>query len=71
MVKYQKPIPKTHAPTNNYPRHGMTLDEVARAFNITRERARQIEASALRKLRIALREKGITPELILPDWTNQ
>ena len=29
----------------------MTLDEVARIFNLTKERIRQIEAKALRKLR--------------------
>lgn len=33
---------------------GATLDEVAREFNLTRERIRQIERDALIKIRIAL-----------------
>lgn len=57
--------------SNVYPRQGMTLDEVAQAFNITRERARQIETSALRKLKIELRKRGIEPADILPDWSNR
>lgn len=36
----------------------MTLEEIAAALHITRERVRQIEASALRKIRIlAVRKK--------------
>ena len=31
--------------------HSYTLEEVGRKFNVTRERIRQIEAKALRKLR--------------------
>lgn len=57
--------------SNTYPRQGMSLDEVARAFGITRERARQIETAALRKLKIALQKRGISPEDILPDWSNR
>ena len=36
-----------------------TLEEVAQAIGVTRERARQIEAQALRKLRYALEQRGI------------
>lgn len=37
----------------------LTLQEVADCFDITRERVRQIEAKALRKMRIKLINKGI------------
>lgn len=37
----------------------LTLQEVADCFDITRERVRQIEAKALRKMRIKLFQKGI------------
>ena len=36
-----------------------TLEEVGREFNITRERIRQIEAKALRKLRHPSRSKKL------------
>jgi len=36
-----------------------TLDEVARSYGITRERIRQIEAKALRKLRHLSRSKRL------------
>ena len=35
-----------------------TLEEVGREFKVTRERIRQIEAKALRKLHHPIREKG-------------
>jgi RNA polymerase primary sigma factor len=40
-----------------------TLNEAAQIFNITRERVRQIEASALKKLRVLAdtQPKGISP----------
>ncbi|MBO4791538.1 MAG: sigma-70 family RNA polymerase sigma factor, partial [Clostridia bacterium] len=37
-----------------------TLEEVGKEFNITRERIRQIEAKALRKLRHPSRRKYLT-----------
>ena len=37
----------------------LTLEEVGQRFNITRERIRQIEAKALRKLRYPLRSKQL------------
>lgn len=37
----------------------LTLQEVADCFDITRERVRQIEAKALRKMRIKLINKGV------------
>ena len=39
--------------------HPRTLEEVGREFNVTRERMRQIEAKALRKLRNPVRSKRI------------
>ena len=39
--------------------HPRTLDEVGKEFNVTRERIRQIEAKALRKLRNPVRSKRI------------
>ena len=36
-----------------------TLEEVGREFNVTRERIRQIEAKALRKLRHPSRSKKL------------
>ena len=44
----------------------MTLEEVGQHFNITRERVRQIEGKALRKLRSVVRDYGITAD-DLPD----
>ena len=38
---------------------GITLEEVGREFNVTRERIRQIEAKALRKLRHPSRSKKL------------
>ena len=39
----------------------MTLEEVAEAYNVTRERVRQIEAKALRKLRDPKRADSLRP----------
>ena len=39
--------------------HPRTLEEVGKEFNVTRERIRQIEAKALRKLRNPVRSKKI------------
>jgi RNA polymerase primary sigma factor len=39
--------------------HSRTLEEVGKAFNVTRERIRQIEAKALRKLRHPSRSKKL------------
>jgi DNA-directed RNA polymerase sigma subunit (sigma70/sigma32) len=54
-----------------------TLDEVAAVLGVTRERVRQIEAQALRKVRHGLERRGFTEEAVceylaeLPenDWT--
>jgi len=40
-----------------------TLEEVGKAFNVTRERIRQIESKALRKLRHPTRAKLLKPYL--------
>jgi RNA polymerase primary sigma factor len=39
--------------------HPRTLEEVGRVFNVTRERIRQIEAKALRKLKHPTRAKKL------------
>ena len=39
--------------------HPHTLEEVGKEFNVTRERIRQIEAKALRKLRHPTRSKKL------------
>ena len=39
--------------------HPRTLEEVGKVFNVTRERIRQIEAKALRKLRHPSRNKKL------------
>jgi len=45
----------------------MTLEEIAEVFGTSRERIRQIEQNAMRKLRIRLRAKGIDLKDYLPD----
>ncbi len=42
----------------------MTLQEIGDAYNITRERVRQIELTALRKLRYFYMSKGITGDMM-------
>jgi RNA polymerase primary sigma factor len=42
-----------------------TLEVVGHAFGVTRERVRQIETSAINKLRFLLRKKKVRPEIIL------
>ena len=43
--------------------HDFTLEEVGTEFEVTRERIRQIEAKALRKLRHPARSKRLLPYL--------
>lgn len=49
--------------TSNSNLRELTLQEVADCFDITRERVRQIEAKALRKLKVKLLQKVITDSL--------
>ena len=43
----------------------LTLQEIADALNLTRKRVRQIEAKAIRKLRIKMTELNIRPNDLL------
>jgi DNA-directed RNA polymerase sigma subunit (sigma70/sigma32) len=56
--------------THHYPselsRGNYTLEEIADMMGCTRERVRQIEAMALRKLRKALIRRGIDADSIIP-----
>jgi RNA polymerase primary sigma factor len=40
----------------------MTLDEIGKSRNITRERVRQVEATGLRRLRLVFMKKQLTEE---------
>ena len=53
----QKVIRMRYGLDNNHPR---TLEEVGKEFNVTRERIRQIEAKALRKLKNPSRSKKLS-----------
>lgn len=57
--------------THHYPselsRGNYTLEEIADMMGLTRERVRQIEAMGLRKLRRALRLRGLDMSVLLPD----
>ncbi len=55
--------PDRTAPTQR----SMTLEEIADIFGTSRERIRQIEQMALRKIRGRLRAKGINLKDYLPD----
>jgi RNA polymerase primary sigma factor len=44
-------------------KEGLTLDEIAEKYDVTRERIRQIEARALRQLRHPLRSDFLKPFL--------
>ena len=56
MPREQQVIKLRHGLDDGRPR---TLEEVGREFNVTRERIRQIEAKALRKLRQPNRSKKL------------
>ena len=43
----------------------MTLDELSKIFNVSRERIRQIESIALKKMYVYMKAKNITPENFL------
>jgi len=43
-------------------------EQIAAQLGVSRERARQIEASALQKARAILQQRGITPAMFLDQW---
>lgn len=57
VVRLRLPIDPEQSP--------LTLEEIGGRFNYTRERIRQIEASALKKLREALERRGIKGSTVL------
>ncbi len=52
---------------NNNASSALTLQEIADAMNLTRERVRQIEAKAIRKLRQKMTELKIGPNDLLSN----
>ena len=61
--------PDTAHPPSTKPasRGGCTLEEVAAELGVSVERARQIETSALRKLRFWCRERGWDYHVLMHD----
>ena len=57
--KYIPQFKEEDARATTKPRRSMTLEEIADVFGTSRERIRQIEQNALRKIRGRLRAKGI------------
>ena len=55
--------------TNSY--HTYTLEEVGRQFRVTRERIRQIEAKALKKMRHPTRIRQLHGFLELQNFEDQ
>ncbi len=53
---------------NGEPEQG--LEEISEAFQVSRERIRQIEAKALRKLRHPLRARKLRPFISPAEWTT-
>ena len=59
---------KPHNFPSELTRGNFTLEEIAEMMGLTRERVRQIEAMALRKLRRELRRRGLDDLAVLvPD----
>jgi len=55
------------SPNKSTTRNGSTLEEIADLYGCTRERIRQIEDKALKKLKRELIRRGINPQNLLPD----
>jgi DNA-directed RNA polymerase sigma subunit (sigma70/sigma32) len=51
--------------------NGATLEEVGAMFDVTRERIRQIEAKAIRKLQAACAAEGLELEDFLVQWAEE
>lgn len=65
--KYIPNLDVKNRPTASPSQRSMTLEEIADIFGTSRERIRQIEQMALRKIRSRLRAKGIDLKDYLPD----
>jgi RNA polymerase sigma factor (sigma-70 family) len=55
----------TRQPISHFASSPMTLQEIADAMNLSKERIRQIEAKAIRKLRQRMVESKINPKDVL------
>lgn len=55
----------------NEERGGMTLEEVGKVLGITRERVRQIEVAALKKLRRPAIRAGLMPDHLKPTLERE
>jgi DNA-directed RNA polymerase sigma subunit (sigma70/sigma32) len=65
--KYIPNLDFTERPAKSTAQRAMTLEEIADIYGTSRERIRQIEQNALRKIRGRLRAKGIDLKDYLPD----
>ena len=65
--KYIPNLDFTVRPAKSTAQRAMTLEEIADIYGTSRERIRQIEQNALRKIRGRLRAKGIDLKDYLPD----
>jgi DNA-directed RNA polymerase sigma subunit (sigma70/sigma32) len=52
-------------------RGGMTLEQIAQIFGVSRERIRQIEKKALKKLRVALEQEGMSFADLVPAMRGE
>ncbi len=52
-------------------RGSLVLAEIAELYALSRERVRQIERDALRKLRVAAERRGLVFEVLVAGWADR